>query len=121
MPFPLAFAPRKDRMTNSLKMALLASSSMIIATPALAQQTAEPAAQTGVNQPAPSGSDTPATAVTAPAAFTKSRRETSWSWAIRAPLFRIFPDCSMWVWYKKCLRAAEMQRIVRVAALGLYL
>lgn len=64
MPFPLAFAPRKDRMTNPLKMALLAGSTMIIATPAFAQQTTEPAAQNGVNQPAPAGSDTTATSQT---------------------------------------------------------
>ncbi|WP_010186223.1 TonB-dependent receptor domain-containing protein [Sphingomonas sp. PAMC 26605] len=51
-------------MTISLKMTLLASSTMLIATPALAQQTPAPAAQNGVNQPAPSGSDTPATAQT---------------------------------------------------------
>jgi iron complex outermembrane recepter protein len=48
-------------MTNSLKMALLASSTLTIATPAFAQQTPEPAAPNGANQPAPSGSDTPAT------------------------------------------------------------
>src|ERR1035441_1275386 len=49
------------------------------------------------------------TAVTAPAAFTNSRRETSWSWAIIGTSSTIFPDCSMPVLVTELQTARTMQ------------
>src|ERR1035441_2904426 len=53
-----------------------------------------------------------ATAVTAPAAFTKSRRETSWSWAIMGTSSPVFSDCSMWVLATELLERPAANRAV---------
>src|ERR1019366_4272041 len=62
-----------------------------------------------------------ATAVTAPAAFTKSRRETSWSWDITRTSSPVFPDCSMQVLVTELQVARIVQWMLRPAAVALWL
>src|ERR1017187_5090287 len=62
-----------------------------------------------------------ATAVTAPAALTKSRRETSWSWDITRTSSPVFPDCSMHVLVTELLVARIVQWMLRPAAVALWL
>src|SRR5450759_535796 len=57
-----------------------------------------------------------ATAVTAPAAFTKSRRETSWSWAMMGTSSSIFPDCNMQDLVTELLVARIVQSMTQPAA-----